>query len=144
MRYVTVKSHVQAGEWAEDLQWDETDWYEVAVPDDPNLRPYTLYGAEARGPSMNKRYPEGTILVFTSAIETQEESQVGKKYIVERERVDGQREATVKTLHQDDSGKHWLLPESTDPLHQQPIEVNADDGDTVRLVGRVRFAVSRE
>ncbi|MCP4933342.1 MAG: helix-turn-helix transcriptional regulator, partial [bacterium] len=36
LRYVTVKSHVQAGEWAEDLQWDETDWYEVAVPDDSN------------------------------------------------------------------------------------------------------------
>lgn len=144
LRYVTVKSHVQAGEWVENPQWEESEWYEVAVPDDDNLRPYALYGAEARGPSMNKRYPERTVLVFTDAIETQEDSTPGKRYMVERERSDGLREATVKTLHTDDAGKHWLLPESTDPLHQQPIEVNGDDGDTIRLIGRVRFSVSRE
>ena len=36
------------------------------------------------------------------------------------------------------------MPESTDPRHQQPIEIDGDNGDTVRMVGRVRYSVQRE
>ena len=143
-RTVTVKSFVQAGKWQEDPHWTPEDFYDIAVPDDAALRPYSLYAAEARGPSMNRRYPEGTVLIFTSAIETMEDVELGRRYIVERESTDGLREATVKTLHKDENGKHWLIPESTDPLHQQPIELDGHEGVTIRIVGRVRYAVSRE
>lgn len=143
-RVVTVQGFVQAGEWAETWEWDHEQQYDVAVPDDPEFRPFTLYAAEARGPSMNKRYPEGTVLVFTHAIETEEQVSPGKRYVVERERADGLREATVKVFWIDDAGKPWLLPESDDPRFQQPIALDGDDGDTVRIVGQVRYAVSRE
>jgi len=144
IRIVRVCQHVEAGSWAESNLWSENDWYEVAVPDDPEWRNLNLYGAEARGPSMNKRYPEGTALIYTDLIETGESPQVGKRYIVEIERPDGLREATVKTLWRDETGHFWLLPESSDPRHQTPIPLNGSEGDVIRIVGRVRYSVQRE
>lgn len=144
VRIIRVQQHVQAGAWAESNQWDEDDWYDVAIPDDPALRMISLFGAETRGPSMNKRYPERTVVVVDSMIETGEPLQLGKRYIVERERPDGLREATVKQLWKDEAGRLWLLPESTDPLYQAPIALDGSEGDTVRIVGRVRYSVQKE
>lgn len=144
MRIVTVKQHVAAGIWSESPVWPEDDWYDVPVPDDPELRNFTLYGAESSGHSMNQRYPEGSALIFTSMLETREKLDAGKRYIVEIERADGLREATVKQLWRDDTGKLWLLPESSDPRYQQPIALEGENGDTIRIVGRVRYAVQRE
>jgi transcriptional regulator with XRE-family HTH domain len=143
-RQVRVRGYVQAGHWAESWEFPEEEQYEVPVPDDEYLAPYKLYAAETRGPSMNKRYPEGTIVVFTDAIETHEEIQIGKRYVVERQRADGLREATVKTLWRDESGKFWLVPESDDPRYQESIPVEGAEEDTVRIIGRVRYAVTRE
>lgn len=144
IRVVHVCQHVEAGYWAESNQWPESDWYEVAVPDDPEWRGLTLYGAETRGPSMNRRYPEGTALVYTDVIETGESPQPGKRYIVEIERPDGLREATVKTLWRDETGAYWLLPDSSDPRYQTPIQLGGAEGEVIRIVGRVRYSVQRE
>lgn len=144
LRWVQVRAYIQAGHWAETWELPEEDQYSVAIPFDEAFAHYTLYGAEARGPSMNKRYPEGTALIFTDAIETKEDIEVGRRYIVERQRSDGLREATVKTLWQDDAGRVWLLPESSDPRFQEPIPLEGNDDDTIRIVGRIRYAVSRE
>lgn len=144
VRLVKVKYSVQAGHWAEAIEWNEDDWYDVAIPDDPELRPYELFGAETKGPSMNKRYPEATVVVCTSLIEVREKPVPGKRYIVERERADGMREATVKLLWKDDAGKFWLVPESTDPRFQEPIALDDVEDTTVRIVGRVKYSVQRE
>lgn len=143
-RMVTITQGVAAGVWSESTLWDEDQWYEVAVPDAPELRGVKLYGAEVHGPSMNRRYPEGSALIYTSMVERPEALIIGKRYIVEVERSDGLREATVKTLWRDDNGKHWLLPESTDPRYQAPIAVDGAEGDNVRVVGRIRYSVQRE
>ncbi len=144
IRLVPVRMHVQAGHWSESNEWPPDDQYMVPVPDDADLRGITLFAAETRGPSMNRRWPEGTVIVFTAGIETEDDVIIGKRYIVEWERADGLREATVKTLWRDDDGKFWLLPESDDPRHQAPIALNGNEGDTIRLVGRVVWAASRE
>lgn len=144
LRTVSIRQYIEAGVWSESPVWDEDQWYDVAVPDDPALRHYSLFGAETRGPSMNKRYPEGSAIIYTSIYDTQEAPVAGRRYIVETERPDGLREATVKTLWQDDAGEFWLLPESTDPRYQQPIRISEGDGNIVRLVGRVVFSVLRE
>jgi hypothetical protein len=146
LRTVRVAGHVEAGYWAEQWEWADDDRYDVAVPADPLLDGFTLYAAETRGRSMDKKYPEGTIVVFTNVIETEESPQPGKRYVVERIRSDGKKEHTVKLLHQDEKGKYWLVPESSDPLWQEPISVEdgAQNGDEVRIVGRVRYAVTRE
>lgn len=144
IRSVQITQRVAAGIWEESHVWPETEWYEVAVPDDEDYRKINLYGAETSGPSMNKRYPEGSALIYSSIIETGESPVPGRRYIVETERADGLREATVKTLYKDEGGKYWLLPESTDPRYQQPIDLSAGDGDMIRIVGRVLYAVQRE
>jgi SOS-response transcriptional repressor LexA len=145
-REVVVAAHVQAGYWAETWEWGDDEKYAVMVPNEPELQAFTLYAAETRGPSMNRRYPPGTVVVFTNAAETEEPLEPGKRYVVERKRASGEAEHTVKTLHRDESGSLWLIPESTDPLYQTPISVNdgAADEDEVRIIGRVRWAVSRE
>ena len=92
----------------------------------------------------DRRYPDGSALIFTSLIETREGLIPGKRYIIEIERSDGLREATVKQLWKDETGKLWLLPESTDPRYQQPVALDGAEGDMIRIVGRIRFAVQRE
>lgn len=147
LRTVRVAAHVQAGYWAENWEWPYDEQYDVAVPADEFLSQVELFAAETRGPSMNRRWPEGTVVVFTNVIETEESPQIGKRYVVERRRANGDLEHTVKLLHQDADGRYWLVPESTDPVFQQPIPVDEDSqgGDfEVRIVGRVRYAVTRE
>lgn len=143
-RAVQVKSHVEAGSWAADGEWPEDDWYEVAIPDDPTYRPFALFARETRGPSMNRRYPEKTVLIHTDLIETGGGLELGKRYIVERIKADGTRETTVKTLSKDENSRLWLMPESTDPRFQSPIPVDEELDAEVRIIGRVVYSVQRE
>lgn len=146
IRRVEVAAHIQAGHFAEAWEWDESDRYAVYIPDLPEFRECRLYAAETRGPSMNRRYAERTVLVFTDVEETHEEPLAGKRYIVERKRPSGEVEHTVKLLHVDAEGKFWLVPESDDPRFQAPISIEdgTGDEDTVAIIGRVVFAVTRE
>lgn len=144
-RDVKVAAHVQAGDWAETWEWPDDDKYSVSVPYDPALRDFTLYGAETRGPSMNRRWAEGTIVIFTAAAETLESPAPGKRYVVERRRPGGEAEHTVKLLHRDGDGKLWLVPESDDPRFQAPIPVdNGIEDEEIRIIGRVWYSVNRE
>lgn len=144
VRMVEVRGTVQAGHWEEAWEWGEDDRYTIPIPDDEGFRAFQLFGVETRGPSMDKRYPEGTVVVVTDVVERGEDIQPGRRYVVEREGADGLREATIKTLWRDDVGSLWLLPESSDPRFQVPIALNGDEGDTIRIVGRVVYAVTRE
>jgi hypothetical protein len=143
VRHVEVSGHVQAGEWSESWEWDDADKYHIAIQLKVPLS-LKLHGAEFRGPSMNMRYPEGTVLMFDDLRETGESLIPGKRYIVEKTSADGLVEATVKTLWQDETGKFWLRPESDDPRFQQVIPLEGNDGDTIRIVGRVRYAIVDE
>ncbi len=146
LRHVEVAAPIQAGTWAESWEWDYDDRYTVIVPDYPEYSHFKLYAAEARGTSMNRRYPEGTVLVFVDVNDTREEPLPGKRYIVERKRASGEAEHTVKLLHADGDGKLWLMPESDDPRFQAaiPFEEGTGDEDVVAIVGRVIAAVTRE
>lgn len=146
LRRVEVTAFVQAGNWTETWEWDESDRYPVLIPDLPEYKSIRLYAAETRGPSMNKRYPERTVIVFNDVQETMEDPAPGKRYVVERRRPGGEAEHTVKLLHADSEGKLWLMPESDDPRHQSPISIEEGTGDedTVIILGRVVFSVTRE
>lgn len=144
VRMIKVVGLVQAGVFEEAWEWPEEDHYEVPIPTSPALHGVPLLAVETRGTSMNRRYPEGTVLIYTNAVHTFEQIKPGRRYIVERERADGTREATVKLLWLDSNGKPWLLPESDDPLFQAPISLDDEANDTIRILGQVRYAVSRE
>lgn len=146
LRRVVVTAHVQAGNWEEAWEWDESDKYPILIPDLPEYKSIRLFAAETRGPSMNKRYPERTVIVFNDVQETGEDPIPGKRYVVERRRQSGEAEHTVKTLMTDNDGKLWLMPESDDPRFQTPISVDEGtaDEDLVVILGRVVFSVTRE
>ncbi len=146
LRNVTVSLHAEAGVWQDSPEWSDPDeWYDVSIPADPAYHGIRLYGAEVRGPSINKRYAEGSVVIFTNVIETDEAYIPGRRYIVARTSKDnGQHEATVKLLHQDKEGGLWLMPESDDPRFQSPIKLDHDPDYEIRIVGRVVGSYQRE
>ena len=144
-REVRIASYVEAGKPKESLEWPDDQHRVVYVPDLGGLEGARLFGAEVKGPSMNKVYPEGTFIVFTDNEELQEAYVPGKNYVFERTLIDGELEYTVKTYYEDQQGGQWLLPQSDDPLFQQPVSVSdMREGEYLKIVGRVVYSIRIE
>ena len=124
---------VQAGQWNDDPPWLEDDLYAVDVPVLPEFAHMTRFGLEVRGPSMNRIYPEGTVLICVPLAELERWPESEEMVIVQRRGASG-LETTVKEFVHDDSGA-WLWPRSNHPEHQQPIPLPRPhiDGDEQQL-----------
>lgn len=145
LRRVRVTGAVEAGAWHESSLWPEDRQYDVLVPDDLTLRDRDLYAAEVRGESMNARYQNGSVVVFSKITGSAYGEIVdGRRYHIRLTRPDGTVEDTVKTLVRDAKGAYWLKPESDDPRFQEWLPLDGPPGCTVELLGRARFAVQRE
>lgn len=140
---IDVRGSVQAGHWTEAVEWPQGEWEYVTVPRPPAHKSY--FGLKVKGPSMNKEYPEGTILVCVPIWDYRQAVESGDHVIVRRRNGDGRSEATVKELVIDEDGRYWLWPRSNHPEHQQPIEVpaanveehDAEDEDEIRVTAIV-------
>jgi SOS-response transcriptional repressor LexA len=133
---IMVRGAVQAGVWKESLEWDESDWYTVPMPsEDPRYPGIPLFGLEVRGPSMNKVFPEGTILACVHLIHAPVDVEPGRYVIAEQVNEHGEFESTVKQLRKDADGTYWLWPCSDDPRYQTPLKVNG--GKTCRITALV-------
>jgi len=139
-----VRGEVAAGRWLETaafLDWSEISEYIDGIGVPAGQRKYT-YGLRVRGTSINKIAKDGEILVcldLTSGIEIHERDLV----IVERIRADGAlREVTAKRLARV-NGIMVLMPESTDPLWQQAIEISDTDHEDseIRIVAKVKHVI---
>ncbi len=117
---IYVHGIVQAGHWAPANEEPFEDWKQISLP-----RPDTHeghFGLKVKGPSMNKVYPEGTILVCVPIHLFNHDLTQGEHVIVQR--FDGDYvEATVKELQYDDNGQIWLWPRSDHPEYQTPIKL---------------------
>ncbi len=118
---VTVLGTVEAGHWVEAFEWPREDQFEIMVT--PKRGPRNLFGLVVHGPSMNQRYPDGTILVCAPLHDLRRDLKSGDRVIVERRNRDGLVEATVKELIIDDDNRAWLWPRSDHPQHQQPVNI---------------------
>lgn len=118
---VPVIGAVQAGTWLEATEWPADKQYSVTVIYRQEYVNARRFGLEVRGPSMNRHYPEGTILDCVSLYDLRQPLVSGQRVIVERRRADGLREATCKEYVIDRDGKAWLWPRSDHPEHQQPL-----------------------
>lgn len=78
---------------------------------------------------MDLVFPPGTLLDCLSIYDLNIEPENGDLVIVERQRVDGMRELTVKEFQRDEDGRSWLIPKSSKPEFQSPIEVGIPDAD---------------
>lgn len=128
LRAASVVGAVQAGQWAEALEWPPSERYEVIVPGDPAFAGLPVTALEVRGPSMNRIYPAGTVLICVGAVYLSGYAfGTGDRVIVQRRDRTGLLEATVKEYVLDEGNHAWLWPRSDDPNFQQPWRV--PDGD---------------
>ena len=136
-----VRGAVEAGTWAEAVEWPEEDWGTIVVPK-PEDDYAEVFALEVRGPSMNLEYPPGTYLICATLSHYNFPPAPDDHVIVRRRNKAGETEATVKELRRDLEGRWWLWPKSTHPDHQTPLAVPAGpfDGteeDEVRVIAVV-------
>jgi len=112
-----VVGKVAAGVFSEQWRWDESKWEAFTGRSDVKAPLKDRFGLEVSGDSMNLVYPEGTILECVWYF-GDEVIPNGKRVIVQRTRDDGTLEATVKELVRDEDGIEWLVPRSSNPVHQ--------------------------
>lgn len=142
LRNVQVTGTVQAGSWADSHTFDPQDQTAVTVPNHPDYRNLDLYARRIEGESMNRVYAAGSIVVLSRLLQRPGEILVGKRYHVRRTRGD-LTEETIKTLVRASNGEYWLQPESDSPEFAA-FALQGEEGTTVELLGRVRYALTVE
>ena len=141
LRTVLVTGKVQAGAWSEGHTFDPQDQTHVTVPNS-EYRNLDLYARVIEGESMNAIYAHGSIVVLSRLLQAPGEIIAGKRYHVRRTRGDLSEE-TIKTLVRASNGEYWLQPESTSPEFAA-FPLKGEEGTTVELLGRVRYALTVE
>jgi phage repressor protein C with HTH and peptisase S24 domain len=119
---IWVSGYVEAGDFREAVEWDQSRWYSVDVPVPDRFRSHAK-ALEVRGNSMNQEYKPGAIIIWVDMLDYRPPRHLDH-VVVYTERHDGQIEATVKELRVDDANKKWLWPKSDDPAHQVPIDLD--------------------
>lgn len=112
-----VIGEVAAGVFREAWKVPPDEWEAFTGRADVPSPVQKRFGLRVSGDSMNLLYPPGTVL---ECIEYDGMDLIpnGKRVIAQRTRLDGSVEATVKELIRDDNGVEWLVPRSTNPMHQ--------------------------
>ncbi|WP_186002384.1 helix-turn-helix domain-containing protein [Mycobacterium sp. KBS0706] len=123
LELIPVVGAVQAGHWVEALELPEEEWEWISAPVDPRLRQVKRFGLRVNGRSMDLVYPEGTILVCAKLLDLGIEQQPGQRVICLRRSREGLMEATVKE-YVVDNGRRLLMPRSSVPAYQQPVELH--------------------
>lgn len=128
---VPIVGAVAAGEWREAVAYpeDDQDWVEAALPS--SYRNLEIQAFDVNGPSMNRVYPDGT-LVYVASTQSYRAPESGDRVLVVRHNKVGLVEVTLKEFVVDDAGKRWLWPRSYDPMYQAPLDyADKSDGDVV-------------
>lgn len=117
---VNVIGRVQAGEWVEAFELLPDDWYAIDAPLDSRFNGVPRFALEVRGPSMNRLYAQGDIVICVRISDIGRMPRSGERVVVQRTNEQGMIEATIKEYVVDEDGKVWLWPRSTYPEFQQP------------------------
>lgn len=142
---IRLIGEVRAGLWGEPLETNDHDgeWISIPIPE-VYLR-LRAYAVRVAGPSMDRVYPDGTILICCHMEELQEEPVSGKRYIIENRDPHGRVETTVKEFARSEDGRPWAWPRSSHPDYQQPIPLDKGQrGHSIALKARVVFALRPE
>jgi len=126
---VMVRGDVQAGVWREAVEWPRSDWYAITAPADTAYPGMPRYGLLVRGESMNKIFPDGSVVVVINFCDLGRNPATGDLVVaIQRSTTTGEFEATVKAVQILDNGDAILWPQSTDPDFAVPIRVPRRDG----------------
>jgi transcriptional regulator with XRE-family HTH domain len=135
--HVVVVGSVEAGAFAEAMEFYPDDQYLVQIPTPRSPNKDKAYGLEVHGTSMDQVYADGTILICLKLADMTRDLRNGDHVIAIRIR-DGLVEATCKEYRMTEDGA-WLWPRSNDPKHQSPTKAafeptSDDDSATVDAV----------
>jgi len=137
---IEVRGDVQAGVWREAIEWPAVDWYAITVPIDTAYQGFHRYGLKVCGQSMNKVFPEGSVVVVINFGDLGCLPKTGDFVVaVQRCSETGQFEATVKAVQVKDDGTVILWPRSWDPAFQTPIVI--PPGDDAECAGAPDIAI---
>lgn len=125
---VEVTGSVAAGVFHESSEWHPSERFRMAFGRSP-FPTARRWGLRVDGFSMDVLFAPGTVLDCVSIFDVGIEPQNGDLVIVERVNGAGDHELTVKEFRTDDDGRFWLVPRSTKPEYQTPIEIGAPDRD---------------
>lgn len=125
-----VKGEVAAGVWRSALESPRTEWQAFTGRADVTAKREHRFGLRILGDSMNEIYPPGTIVECVSVFGHIEPAP-GKRVVVLRTNDNGDVEATVKELVEQD-GDLWLVPRSTNPAHR-PIRIDESKDGIVEI-----------
>ena len=118
---VPVVGALQAGAFIEAATWAPEQQFTIQVPTPKNWPGYTAEGFVVKGTSMNRLFPEDSVVFAIPTIANQLEPSNGDKVIVQRKDKEGLVEVTLKEFVIDRAGRRWLWPRSDDPEWQQPL-----------------------
>lgn len=126
-----ILGEIRAGTWLETSFMDiEGDPEMLAVARDPRFPRARQYALRVVGNSMDRDYPDGSYVTCVDFAESGLSIKEGLIVHVERRRNAGQLvEITLKAVERR-RGSWWLIPHSTDPVHQ-PISLKDGTADVV-------------
>lgn len=131
-----VAGEVQAGVWREVDAVDENKYPPINMGPDPRFPPASQFAVLVQGTSMNRLFPPGSFIVCVEWATVGRDPKDGDIVVVERRR-DGMVESTVKKVGVLNK-KLVLMPSSTDPRWQDPIELDGDsDREEIAIAGLV-------
>lgn len=116
-----VLGAVEAGVYRDAVEWPEEDRYLIQAPVAGAYGLGNAYALEVRGESMNKLYPNGSIVICVSFYSLDRFPISGERVVAYRKKDTLGVEATVKEFRIDPQGDAWLLPLSDHPDHQRAI-----------------------
>ncbi|QDH14068.1 S24 family peptidase [Formicincola oecophyllae] len=130
LRTIQVRGAVQAGLFTEAHEWSQQDWFDVTtVAEDGHPQNLPRYGLQVRGESMNRVFPNGSVVAVINFDVLGRAPRTGD-YVVVLRRADcmAEFEATVKALQVKEDGTVLLWPKSHEPAFQQPLVLAGHDG----------------
>lgn len=142
-RVFPLVGDIQAGTWKEAIEFAADDRELVQLPASIEVPPFIMKAFTVRGTSMDKEYPDGSVVFVADLFSNRITPLDGDIVMVQRQDKHGLYEATLKELVIDENGKKWLWPRSNDPEHQSPLSI--DDGrdlsTDVVILGIVQAAI---
>jgi phage repressor protein C with HTH and peptisase S24 domain len=131
-----VRYMVAAGLWAEQDFVHDVPHGEVPMVEDRAYAGVEQWAELIKGESMNRHYRDGDYVHVVSTIALRYEAEPGDHVIVVRTDPGGRTERTCKVVDVVD-GRRIVRGDSTNPIWNEPVDVEADPKSTVEILGLV-------
>lgn len=144
-RRYPLAGEIQAGAWTDGVETPEYEADFVTLPDVMDVPPYKMKAFRVRGDSMDKYYPEGSIVFVAGLFENHIRPESGDVVLVRVQGKNGLFENTLKEYVIDDEGRKWLWPRSYAPEFQAPlyIDQHRDEDSDVVIAGIVQASITK-